>query len=148
MKNDDQFVADFIQQCIENQVVDTQGICEQALKEIEELDIQIHAADMARVRKNKLTQVLKYFNHKSARTRNTKVSAAKNKSIDEVAESITDDYKNNIIDYISTHPDCNAMDILQFLGDFKNNEKVFFALKILVDEGKIQKDSSNQYSII
>lgn len=141
MSEDFDFIFKYVDECIAEGSSDPNSICELALKEIEELEKEIDKADIARVRKMHLTRVLKHFHHKSVfKVRNSKISPVANvETANAVLSSATDELMAKICEYVETHEECTASDILQAVGDYKHNEATYSSIKILCERDIIQQ---------
>lgn len=136
------FVVQYIEQCASEGIVAPASICEKALEEIQELEKQINAADLARIRKQYLTKILKQFNHKSVfKVRNSKISPVTNlETAEATASSATEDFMAKICEYIEQHTQCSPGDILNSIGDYRHNEATFGSIKTLLERDVLTKE--------
>src|SRR5690606_18007947 len=139
MSND--FVADFITECIKKNILDSDSICNEAIRQSQEIDAELARLDKLRYRQIQLRNVLKSFNHESVRKiRSSRIVTERPQ--DKLNESIDlfIDMKIKICNYIEENGPATSRVIMDAVGNFQRDEVTYGAIKSLSEHGIIDRD--------
>lgn len=141
MSGNHQFVADYIQECIENGIASPNEICNKVKQEISEIDKKLHESDGLRVKKVNLSNVLLHYG--SALKRQT--SNAINAEIDDNSDDFLE-LQKNICKLIEQKPMTNR-EIIQAIGKYQEDAKIIRAIKLLGEKEFLAKDGTPENKI-
>lgn len=149
MLNNDDFVEEYISICIDNGISNSKLICNEAIKEMEEIDIKIREANSLRIRYKNLKQVLKNFNHPSVRKNRTNDFAAVLNETGDIKDSAYYNYMIKICEFIDDDSmSYTSRDIINSISGIENSTEIYICIKDLSDKGIIARDESEDRYII
>lgn len=140
----DDFVNNFISDCIDNNIKSPKAICDVVLNEMKEIDLKLRESNKLRIRYKNLKDVLRQYNHES-------ILKTKNESFQSFneAEDITDyihyDVLIDVCEFIEASQSIiTPREIMDAVGDRENSEIVFGCIKTLGDHGIICRDNDRK----
>lgn len=149
MLNNNDFVEEYISECIDRGISNSKLICKEAIKEMEEIDIKIREANTLRIRYKNLKQVLKNFNHESVRKNKTNDFTAMLNETGNIKDSAYFDYMIKICDFIDNDSKFyTSRDIINSISGIENSTEIYICIKDLSDKGIIARDESEDRFII
>jgi uncharacterized protein YecE (DUF72 family) len=135
--NDNQFLADFILDCVNNNKKTVLDICEMANTKIRDIETEINKIEQLRVEQNKYKNIIKQLSPN--RTKNKEVSALLN--IDSSAP-ITPYIKElcfRICNFVNEKTQTDPRSIMDGVANIEENFAVYSAIKWLNDQGIIKR---------
>jgi len=133
-------ISNYISQLSEKGISSLEDICNEAKKEIEDIKEYLHIADTKRIRMTLLASVISQFGVNESRKK------IHNVSYDENDEEIKVLHQK-IIELIADKPMTNR-EIIQAIGKYQEDHKVFRAIKFLGENNVIKRDDSSERRII
>lgn len=133
--SEEEFIELFIEKCIDNDVSSHKGICDEALKRINEIRLIIDKENKLRLELKNLERVLRYLGYQEAK------SKRKKKVINNGGSLFSNDpsYINligSICNFIETSDEkVTPRTIMNNVGDLEDNTNVYMAIKWLCDNG-------------
>lgn len=143
MLNDDDFVDNYISECIDNGIKDKDSICSYALKEMDEIDIKIREINALRIRYKNLKDVLRSFNHDSVKRLKQNNVLPEFSDFSDIGES---EYLPMIMDICNlievSSTGITSREILDRVGSVETNSECYLCIKALSDNGIISRNES------
>lgn len=136
-----QFVSDYIQQCVKNGIDNPKDICDAVREEIAEIDAKLHDADGLRIRKLDLHQVLITYGSNSLKRTNLETN------LDEESDEAKQIYAK-ICDVIDQYGSMTNREIIQKVGSYQEDMKVIRAIKWLGERQIIARDGTLDNKLI
>lgn len=142
MINSDDFVEQFISECIAKGVTSQKLICEIAQKEMIEIDEKLRESNLLRIRYKNLRDVLKNFNHESLKKiKNNAISSFN--EIGNIKESPYYDSLIKICAFIDFSKDIvTSREIMDKFGNRENSQEIYGLIKTLADHGIISRNEN------
>lgn len=138
--NSEDFVDDYISNCIELNIKKPKDICEFALKEMQEIDEKLRESNLLRIRYRNLKDVLKEFNHESLKRIKENQVAVYN-SIDDIKDSSYYNILIEICEFIDSSKNIvTSREIMDAISNIENNKVIFGCIKTLSDNGIISRN--------
>jgi len=145
MKNDDDFVNEYISECIDRGIKTTKDICNEARKEMDSIDKKLIEANKLRIRFKNLKQVLKNFNHESVRKNRTNDHTVILNQGGDITKSFFYEVMIKICDYIdSSESPFTTREIANHVSGIENASDTFLCIKELADNGIILRNEERQ----
>lgn len=134
------FVEDFISECIDNGISSQKAIAEKAYIEIQEIDKKLRESNLLRIRYRNLKDVLKEFNHESLKRIKENQVAVYN-SIDDIKDSSYYNILIEICEFIDSSKNIvTSREIMDAISNIENNKVIFGCIKTLSDNGIISRN--------
>jgi hypothetical protein len=139
--NSDDFVNNFISECIDNNIKSPKAICDLAQKEMAEIDEKLREFNKLRIRYKNLKSVLRQYDHESiARTKNETFQSFNEN--EDITEYIHYSVLIDICEFIeSSESIITPREIMDAIGDRENSEIVYGCIKTLGDHGIVSRDN-------
>ena len=141
---DEDFVDEYIDACLEEDIVKPADICDRAIKDIEDIDKQLEEYNQLRIKKNNLVQVLRTFNHEQGRARGRRVVAP---MVNPNAADVDSDpsYKSLLIDICNivaeTETSTTMREFMSKTGyDITDPTPLYQAMKWLLKRGILKRN--------
>jgi len=134
-----EFISNFIVDCTVKGISNANGICNEAIKEIEECNEFLKKVDSIRSRKENLMDVLRNFNHSSIK----KLRAGK-EDVQELLNEDSDEFLDimkQVCEKIETCPPMKASGFVELLGGMEQHAQIYGAIKKLGAKGIIKRDA-------
>lgn len=137
----DNFVSDFIEECVNNNIYGAKDICEEAIKQIKSYEEELLKADQLRIKIYNLRKVLKQFNHDSVRkirsNRIAETSSSHSNELDNLSK-----FASAICKYIEENGPSSPYQIRDAIGSYEDHVKIYSAMKWLGENNIIVRDNS------
>ena len=137
------FVLDYIQECIETDILTPNDICDRVKNEIAEIDQKLHESDGLRIRKMNLSQVLTHYGMALRR----QASLAINADIDDNSEEFIS-LQKSICELIDQNGAMTNREIIQGIGKYQEDAKIIRAIKNLGEQEVLAKDGSPENRLV
>jgi hypothetical protein len=134
------FIDDFISECIDKGIKTPNAICDVVIAEMDEIDKKLRESNLLRIKYKDLKSVLKHFDHFSLK----KIDYASDSTFSEVSNLKDFSYYNILIDI------CNFIDnaknhitpreVMDSVGSRENSDIIYGCIKILGDHGIITRN--------
>ena len=139
-------VSDYVIECAKIGITNHEAICVKAKEEIEEIKRFLHEADTKRIKMTKLMGVLQVLGDESIKRRKIQPTLPVIESDNDVEAAELRISICNILE--STGIPMTNRDIIQAVGKYKEDQKVFRAIKYLGERGIIKRDETSENRII
>jgi len=137
------FVSDFIEECVNKNIFDAKQICEEAIKQIKVNEDELIKADQIRIKIYNLRKVLKQFNHETVRKiRSNRLRDVSKAYINTSELDLIKNYAINICNYIEKNGPSSPHQIRDAIGSYEDHVKIYGAMKWLGEKNIITRDSS------
>src|SRR6266576_5287512 len=123
------FNSTFISECVNKNILSMADICEEGKKQFNDLDKQITEL---RIKKNDLSNFLKQFNES-----NTDKNNDQNKIVE-----VSEELQNQVCKYLKTHTNVKAGNLVDALGGYSEQTKIYSAIKRLGEKDVIERDEN------
>lgn len=149
MANED-FVEEFMEQCIAKGIKSQKDICSVALQEMQENDEKIRQSNKLRVRNKNLTQVLRELGHESVKKPKVNTEIKVYEDLNTVESSAYITMMINICDYMERNIDkaVTSRDIINGVGAMGNDTEVYTCIKTLYDNGILARSGDKERTIV
>jgi hypothetical protein len=138
---DKNFVEAYIEECIDQDILNPKDICEKVINEKEEISQELKRADKLRLKIKNLEQVLKHFGHESIKRKRSKKAIVINPNL--AASDIEPSYMELIVgicDYVESNKPVTPRNIMNEVGTLEDNTDVYIAIKWLCENGILKRN--------
>ena len=133
MENDN-FIEEYINNCVSLGIASPKKICEKVLEEIDIVDKELATSNDLRIKRKNLIGILRSFEHESIQ-KFKKSNNILNESIDSDNPSYKE-YLINICSFIEKKDkNISKREIMDHVGGLEQNQIVYMAIKWLCDRG-------------
>lgn len=140
-----EFISNFITECIEKNIFDKDSICEEAIRQSKEIDIELAKLDKLRRRQIQLRSVLKSFDHESVRRiRGSRIVTERPQDKLNDSMDLFIDMKIKICDFLEKTGPVTSRSIMDAVGDLQRDEVTYGAIKSLSENGIIDRDNNGR----
>lgn len=138
--NSEDFVENFITECITKGIKAKKAICEAAKAEMDEINVKLREFNNLRIRYKNLKSVLREFNHESLkRTKNDE-----NTVFYETVDINDSPYYDSLIEICEFINNSNSIvtsrEIMDAVGSRENSQIIYSCIKILAENGIISRN--------
>jgi len=140
--NSEDFIENFITDCISKGIKSTKAICESAKSEMDKIDEQLRQSNLLRIRYKNLKSVLREFNHES-------LKRSKNENyhiIYETTDINESPYFNILIEICNfiekSENVVTAREIMDIIGNRENSQIIYSCIKTLAENGIISRNEN------
>jgi|ERR1700748_888298 len=141
MINSEDFVEEYVSNCIDRGISSTKAICEEALREMEEINKKIREENNLRTQYKNLKHVLRHFNHESVRRTKTNDSSIILNEFSSITDSSYYDIMIKICQLIDMpNKIYTSREIMDSISGLENNTETYICIKDLADKGIIERD--------
>lgn len=137
-------ISDYIVECNKNGIDSIEEICLVSKKEIEQIKEYLHLADAKRVRMSLLAAVISSVSNTSPSKR--KLQPVINHIDDDSDEA--KELRVKICQIIEENGPMNNREIIQAIGKYQEDQKIFRAIKYLGEHNIIKRDSMMDNKIV
>ena len=134
------FVENYISDCIDNGISSQKAIVEKAYAEMQEIDKKLRESNLLRIRYKNLKDVLKEFNHESLK----RIKEYQPQIYNDITDIKDSSYYNVLIEICefinSTDLLVTSREIMNAIGDIENSQIILGCIKTLSDNGIILRD--------
>jgi len=138
--------SEFLKDAFKKGLTDHEAICKHIHEEISKIDLKLAEADQARIKKIKLTAILRDLGDESIKRRRLTPETIQIELDEDSEESQKIRYK--ICCMIEKHGSLTNRDIIQEVGDYQQDAKVIRAIKFLGERGVVKRDETPERHII
>lgn len=138
------FVENFIENCILKGIKSQKDICDAALLEMQEIDEKLRESNLLRIRQKNLKQVLRELGHESLKKTRVNEDMKILGDIDKIENSSYISMMIKICNFIDNNLDnsITSREIINSVGSMDNDKEVYICIKNLYDNGILARDSN------
>lgn len=137
----DDFVSDFISECVSKDIFSASQICEEAIRQMKDHEEELIKADQLRLRIYNLRKVLKQFSHETVRKiRSNRLAEPAN--ITAEADDNIKKFAIKVCEYIEDNGPSLPPQIRDAIGTYEDHSRIYGAMKWLGENGVIVRDSA------
>jgi len=137
-------ISDYIAECSKSGIDNLEDICNLAKKEVESIKEFLHEADAKRIRMTFLLSAISFCSGEPVNKRKIQPIQNSYDENDEEAKIL----RNKICEAISINGPMTNREIIQTLGKYQEDQKVFRAVKYLGERSIIKRDGTSDNKII
>lgn len=144
------FVEDFIEECISKGIKSQKDICDTALLKMQEIDKKLRDSNQLRIDFKNLKQVLKELGHESIKKPRVNEEIKTNGDIGEIENSAYLTIMVNICNFInnSTQDFITSREIVNAVGSMENDQEIYICIKNLYDNGILARSGDKERYVI
>ena len=133
--NQNQFMADFILQCVKQGKNSVLDICKCAEKEAEQIELEIKRIESLQIKRSKLNNIVRQFKGYHSKDKIIKID-------DYPADSLTPNMSEmciKICDYLAENNQTTPRELMDNVASVDDNFVVYSSIKLLTDNGIIKR---------
>lgn len=148
--SNENFVEDFIEECISKGIKSQKDICDTALSKMQEIDLKLRESNKLRMEFKNLKQVLKDLGHESIKKPRTNEEIQTTGDIGKIENSSYFSMMVNICNYIenSISESITSREIINGVGSMENDKEIYICIKNLYDNGILTRSGDKERFVI